>query len=247
MFKKIVLTVVVVIIAAVVVAYFVRNLLAAKAIEAGSSYALGVKTDVGSASLNLGGGSLGLNNFVVVNPSGFDSKSFLTLQHGSVTVDAGSVFNKEVKIDSIIIDGVGLDLEQIDGKGNYQVLLDNIKKMDMSSSGESQKFRIGLIALRDIDVSGSLRVMGKDVKKSFKLDNFSLRNVGGDNGAQISEVTAQVVRTLISNALASGTGLLPEGFGANLGELKAKGIEEIKSKAEDKLKDLGGALTGGKK
>ena len=156
------------------------------------------------------------------------------------------MLDDEVKVDSFIFERVTLNLEQIDRKGNFQVLLDNIKRLDLSSSEESQKFRIGLIALRDIQVSGSLSLLGRKAEKSFKLDNFTLRDVGSDNGAKISEVTAMIVKTLISKALAQGGGLFPEGFGANLGELKDQGIEKAKTEATDKLKDLGKSLTGDK-
>lgn len=247
MFKKIVLILVVLLIVVLAVAYFVRNMLVEKAVEAGSAYALGVETNLSSASLNIGGGSLALNNLAVSNPEGFTAQNFLSLRRGVIDVDAGSVLEDEVKIDSFIIEGVTLNLEQIDKKGNYQVLLDNIKRLDLSSSGESQKFRIGLIALRDINVTGSLNLLGKKIEKSFKLDNFSIRDVGSDNGAKISEVTATVVKTLISKALAAGSGLFPEGFGKNLGDLKDQGIDKIKTEASDKLKDLGKSLTGEKK
>jgi uncharacterized protein involved in outer membrane biogenesis len=247
MFKKIVLSAVILLIVALVVAYFIRNMLVEKAVEAGSTYALGVETNLGSASLEIGGGSLELSNLAVSNPEGFTAENFLSLRRGMFGVDAGSVLEDEVVIDSFIIEGVTLNLEQIDKKGNYQVLLDNIKQLDISSSEESQKFRIGLIALRDINVTGSLSLMGKKIEKSFKLDNFSLRDVGSDNGAKISEVTATVVKTLITKALAAGGGLLPEGFGKNLSDLKDRGIEKIKTEATDKLKDLGKSLTGEEK
>ncbi len=245
MLRKIILAVIVIVVAGLAVAYFVRNMLVEKAVEAGSTYALGVQSNLGSASLEIGGGSLGMKNLAIRNPDGFTAEHFLTLRRGVLDVDAGSVLDKEVVVDSFIIAGITLNLEQIDKKGNYQVLLDNIKRLDISSSGESQKFRIGLIALRDINVTGSLSLLGKNVEKSFTLENFSLRNVGSDNGAKISEVTALVVKTLITKALAAGGGLLPEGFGKNLGDLKDKATEEIKTEATDKLKDLGKSLTGG--
>ncbi|SYZ74769.1 conserved hypothetical protein [Candidatus Zixiibacteriota bacterium] len=247
MLKKIILAIIVVLIAVPIIAYFVRNTLVKKAVEAGGTYALGVETDLGSAFLNIGGGSLKLNNLEIKNPEGFGTSDFMSLKKGILAVETGSILDKEVKIDSFVIEGVALNLEQIDKKGNYQVLLDNIKKMDISSSGESQKFRIGLVALRDISVNGSLSLLGKKAEKSFKLDNFTLRDIGSDNGAKISEITATVVKTLVSKALASGSGLLPDGFGKDLSSLKDQGIEEIKTEATDKLKDLGKSLTGGKK
>jgi hypothetical protein len=247
MFKKIVFSVVVLFIVGLAVAYFVRNMLVEKAVEAGSEYALGVEADLGSASLGIRGGSLELNQLAVSNPEGFTAENFLSLRRGIFDVDAGSVLDDEVRVDSFIIEGVTLHLEQIDRKGNYKILLDHIKQLDMSSSGESRKFRIGLIALRDINVTGSLSLLGQKNERSFKLDNFSLRNVGSDNGATISQVTATVVRSLISKALAAGSAQLPEGFGGNLEDLKEQGIDKIKTEATDKLNELGKSLTGDKK
>ena len=105
MIKKIVFAVIILLIVGLAVAYFARNMLAEKAVEAGSEYALGVKTDLGSASLAISGGSLELNDFAVENPEGFTAKHFLELHRGSIAVDAGSVFDKQVRIDSLIIDG----------------------------------------------------------------------------------------------------------------------------------------------
>jgi hypothetical protein len=247
MLKKIILWGVVAVIVLLAAAYIVRNILVAKAVTAGSTYALGVKTDLGSANLGIGSGSLKLNNFEVSNPEGFTGGEFLSLRGGHLTVRTGSLLADEVEVDSFIIEGVTLNLEQIDRKGNFQVLLDNIKKINMSSSGESQKFRIGLVALREINVTGSLNLMGKKWEKSFKLDNIALRNAGSDNGANISELTALVVKTLITRALTSGNGLLPDGFGQNLSDLKDQGVEKVKAEAANKLKDLGKSLIGEKK
>jgi hypothetical protein len=97
--------------------------------------------------------------------------------------------------------------------------------------------------LRDINVTGSLSLLGQKNERSFKLDNFSLRNVGSDNGATISQVTATVVRSLISKALAAGSAQLPKGFGGNLEDLKEQGIDKIKTEATDKLNELGNGQT----
>ena len=247
MFKKIILWAIVLIIVVLAAAYFGRNMLVKKAVVAGSDYALGVETSLGSAALNIGGGSLTLNKFTVDNPEGFTGTDFMSMRRGMIEVKGGSVLKDEVAVDSIIIDGITLNLEQIDRKGNFQVLLNNIKRLDASSSKSTQKFRIGLIAVRDVQVNGSLSLLGNKREKSFTLENFSLRDVGSDNGATISQVTAIVVKTLITKALAAGGGNLPEGFGANLTDLKEQGVEKVTTEAANKLKDLGKSLTGEKK
>jgi len=248
MVKKIVLWGAFLIIIALIGVYVYRNILVEKAVESGSTYALGVETNLGSARLALRGGSIQLNDFAVDNPPGFGADDFLTLRRGVFDVDAGSILDQEVVVDSFVIEGVTLNLEQLDGKGNFKVLLDHInKQLDMSSSGESRKFRFGLIALRDITVSGSLSLMGKKHEKSFTLDDFGVRNVGGEHGATIGQVPATVVKTLITKALSSGSGLLPDGFGKNLSDLKDQGLDKVKTEGLDKLKDLGKSLTGEKK
>ena len=127
MLKKMVLSVVILAIVALVMVYLIRNMLVEKAVEAGSAYALGVETDLSSASLEISGGSLELNNLEISNPEGFTADNFLSLRKGIFDVDAGSVLDDEVVVDSFIIEGITLNLEQIDNKGNYQVLLDHIK------------------------------------------------------------------------------------------------------------------------
>ena len=247
MVKKMLLLVLVPLVVGLAAAYFVRNMLVARAVEAGSSYALGVDTQVGSASVEIGGGSLTLNNLVVSNPEGYTSQDFVSLRRGMLDVETGSILDNEVVIDSFIIEGVKLHLEQIDQRANFRALLDHLKQLDMSSSGESKKCRIGLVALRDIQVDGALTLLGKKVEKSYTLPDFSMRNVGGDQGATISEVTARVVKTLITKSLAAGSGKLPDGFGSQLGELKQQGVDKVKTEAADRLKELTNPLTGGNK
>ena len=248
MIKKIFLWLIVLVVVAIVAVYFVRNYMVERAVEAGGTYALGVPTDLGSAGLAIRGGSLELNNLEVRNPEGFTAENFLSLRHGFLDVDAGSVLDDEVVVDSLIIEGATLNLEQIDNKGNYRVLMDNIKKVELGESSEKeQKFRVGLVAVRDVQVTGALTLMGKKYEKSYSVENITLRNVGSDNGATVGQITATVVQAIVSKALAAGSGILPEGFGKGLSDLKDEGLQKIESEATDKLKDLGKSLTGDKK
>ncbi|MBU0982240.1 MAG: hypothetical protein KKA42_00090 [candidate division Zixibacteria bacterium] len=247
MFRTTVLVVLAVVVVGLAAAYFMRNVLVAQGIEAGSSYALGVETDLASAEVEIMGGSLELNDFEVKNPEGFEADNIMSLRRGKLMVDAGSILDEEVFVDSFIIEGVTLNLEQIDTRGNYKVLLDNIKRLGLETSEDesTRKLRIGYVAIRDIQVSGSLTALGKKYDKSYAVDGFTLKNVGGDAGATIPQVTTELVKALLTRSVAAGGGVMPDGFGKTVLDLKDQGLKQLESEAKDKLKDLSKSLTGG--
>lgn len=165
-------------------------------------------------------------------------------------VNTGSLLDDEVKVDSLIIEGIRLNIEQIDTKGNYKVLMDNIKKLDMgeSSSESEHRLKIGKVAIRDIQVTGSLSLTGmKPVEKSYSVNNITMTNLGGKDGANVSEITAMITKKLLQSSLAAGSGILPEGFGKNVKEAANQKIDEAKEEAESKLKGAAESLLGGGK
>ena len=103
MFKKLILAVVILTVVALLVAYFARNMMVETAVEEGTGYALGVETDLGSAGLELGGGSLELNDLEIDNPEGFEADHFMTLRRGMLDVDAGSILDDEVMVARLTI------------------------------------------------------------------------------------------------------------------------------------------------
>ena len=248
MIKKIVLTLIILALVGLAAVYFTRNLLVEKGVESGGTYALGVQTDLGSARLDIGGGKLGLSDLEVQNPEGFKADNILSMRHSELAVQTGSILDDEVAVDSLVIEGVRLNLEQIDTKGNYRVLLDHIKQFNSASDTQSdRRIKIGLVALRDIQVSGSLSLMGKDYAKSYTVENFTLHDVGENTGATVGEVVAQVVQALLTRSVASGSGVLPPEFGKNLSDLKEQGKKALESKAKDELDKLGKSLLNGDK
>ena len=243
MLKKILFSILILLVVLFAVLYFARNMLAETAVEEGSAYALGVETNLGSAKVELGGGSFEMNDYQVNNPEGYESKYFFVLKRGMLDVDAGSVLDDEVKVDSLILEGATISLEVIDGKANFKELLNNLNKLDMSESESKQKFLIKDLAVRDITVAAAMTLMGKkQLDKTFTVDNLALKNVGGDSGATIAEITATVVKTLIKRATSSGQGLLPEGFNVNVNQLKQDVQNKVEDEATNQLKDIGGKL-----
>jgi len=249
MLKRIILWAVIIIIIGLIGAYFARNLIVAKAIEEGGTRALGVETDLGSAGVSLSAGRLDLHDLEVRNPDGFQADNILTLEEGWLDVATGSIFSDRIEIDSLVLSGVTLDLEQIDNKGNYRTIMDNIKQFDSGSSEPSdRKLVIKKLSLRNIKVDGTLVLMGKtQYQKSYELEDFSMDNVGRNNGVTIGQVTATVVSALLKRAAAASGNELPGKLGEMLGSMDKGVIEKAGEEVGDKLKDLGGSLLGGDK
>ncbi len=244
MLKRIILWGLVVVVVGLAVAYFLRNMIVAKAIEEGGTRALGVETDLGSAGVSISAGRLDLHDLEIRNPDGYQAGNILTIEEGWLDVATGSIFSDRIEVDSLVLDGVTLDLEQIDSKGNYRVIMDHIKQFESGSSESSdKKLVIKKLSLRDVKVDGVLTLAGKkQYEKSFALDNFTLENVGGNTGATIGEVTAKVVGALLKRAASKGGPQLPGKLGEMLG-----GAEKVGEDVGDKLKDLGSSLLGGDK
>ncbi len=241
MFKKIVLVVILTAVVGLTAAYFYRNSLVETAVEESGNYILGVSTNLGSADLDIGGGSLSLDEYSISNPDGFEGENFMVLNHAMLDVNSGSILDDEVIIDSIVLDGFRLSLEQIDKKGNYLTILDNLKKFDLPSSSESeQRFKVGKVMLRDIGVDLSATVMGKKLAdKSFTVENFSLENVGGSDGTSAAGLIKTVVIEIVTKSTAGGKGLLGVDVDAEVDKLKAEGTQKLEEAAKDKLKGLG--------
>jgi uncharacterized protein involved in outer membrane biogenesis len=248
MLKKILLTILILAVVAVAGIYIIRNTLVEKAVESGSEYALGVSTNLGSASLSIGGGSLSLDDFSVSNPEGFASESFFRIESGHLDVDAGSLLDDEVRVDSLVLNGMQLRLEQIDTKSNFKAILDHVRSIDLGSSESgSQKFRIDRIVLRDVEVSAELTAMGqRQVSETFTLDEIELNDVGRDNGASIGQITGRIVDAVITTAARESKGRLPGQIADQLksaaGQKVQEKLEDVGADVADKVKDLGGSL-----
>jgi len=244
MIKKLILTVVILAALAFAIFYFARNIIVERAIEEGGDYALGVDTDLGSANLGLSAGSLDLSDYEISNPEGFESEYFFRIDKGILDISTGSVFDDEIIVDSLILDGIFMNFEQIDGKGNFSEIMNNLRRIEMGESSDSDlKMSIKKVSVKNINVIGTLSLLGKEqYSKSFKVDNIALSNVGGD-GESIAEVTAKIFSELINKAKLSATKILPD-FGAELDKLKEDAKDKLEDEAKDKIEGKVKSLLG---
>lgn len=228
---KIVLAIVLVLILALVglltLGYSQLNNLVKAGIERGGTYAMGVETNVASVRLGLLSGTATVAGLSIANPPGYQATKFFTLGEGSISISPASFSQPVIEVPSFKLDTIAVDLERKDGKSNYQVILDNIKKLQdqlgttttqpttppttpAPSSADDKKLVINELTIRKVTVkvnmlgvSGGLGdVLNKATKVTIPIDEIKLQNVGKTGtGVGGTGVTVSQLSSIIVQAV----------------------------------------------
>lgn len=239
MLKKLIILVLVIAVVFLAGLYLYRNMIVEAAIEESGTYVMKTDTRLGSAGLELSAGSLELSDYTIANPEGFKSDNFLKIDHGFLDIETGSIFDKEFVVDSLILDGITINLEQLNSKNNIKELLNNLKQFEMGESESEQKIKINKVSVRNINVNGVIEVLNqKPYEKSFNVKDFTMTNLGGNDGAPLEEVTQKLLNELLKRTSVSAQDILPD-FNQKVDELKDEAKDKIESEAKDQLKKIG--------
>lgn len=249
----------------VIGAFLLLDGIARSAIERGGSYALGVDTTLASADVGVFSGEFVLTDLKVANPPGFEEASFLELDRGELALDVGSLFGDRIEAPLLALEGITIALERADGGTNYDVLLKNLERLQSTEAGGGpstgkdggagggKSFVLQRIVIRDVEARLRLSAVGVGAGATVTIDEIALDDVGS-RSYTIPEITALVVRTLLSAALRNGGDLIPSDLagalreslgdlgGLNI-EIAGDTVEEVREVGE-KLEEAGKALKG---
>ncbi len=246
----------------VVIALAAVNAIARKGVEAGATYALGVKTTLGSASIGLFSGQFALSNLKVSNPEGFPAPHFLSLGDAGVAVSLGSLTKETIDVPRFSLDSIDVNLERKDKRANYQVILDNLEKLsgprDPNKPPPKEEGGKKLI-IRDLSITNVTvhvdplglgptaaigEATGAKVKITVPIKEIRLQNVGqtgtgaGGSGVTISQLSSIIVQAVMAATIEQG-GDLPVDFlndlRSQLGDLD--GLAGVPLKIEGKATD----------
>jgi hypothetical protein len=267
-----VIILVVLLAAGLIAAFFYIDAIARQAVERGGTYALGVNTTLRKADVKVFSGAVTLNGLRVDNPEGFAADHFLRLGEGDVAVSLASLRQEVVRLPTLTLKTIDVNLEKKDGKANYRVILDNLKKLsgDRPTEG-AQKYVIETVDIRRVTVHVTALGQNLDVP----IDRIRLKNVGSGEGADglpMAELTGVIVKAVFQAVVQKAGGVIPADVLndlssgvkelANLDRLAeiadvevvsdvaGKAAEEIGAKAgdiADKAKEGLGGLLGGDK
>ncbi len=248
------------VIGAIVAAIMSINSLAKRGIEAGGSFALGVPTTVQAVDIGLFSGQFGLSGLNVANPAGFAAPQFLGLDKAGVAVSLGSLNQDVVELPSLSLDGIKVNLERKGDGGNYQVILDNLKKATgggsgakpaepAPSGGKEKKFVVRDLLITNVRVELSLlgapgavgEALNKATNVPVTVEKIELKNVGktgegvAGTGVTMGQLTSIIVQAVLSAAAEKGGGLFPADI-----------LTDINGRLTDLggLKDIGMAVNG---
>lgn len=261
---------VVLVVVAGVAAFAYIDSIAKAAVEKGGTYALGVPTKLGSADVGVLSGGFEMKGLDVNNPPGYKSASFLTMGDGGVNVKLDTLRKDIVEIPRLALSDIKVNLEKSDGKANYQVILDNLKKLESGQpstppkdSGSGKKFVINQVEIKNVVVHVDLLPVGGQLTQvNMTLDKVALSDVGtAGKGVPLPELASIIVKALMSAIAEKGGGIIPadllgdlQGQLAQLKNLDQLGVKlsaDLSKEAEKALegikKDAGKAVEDAKK
>jgi uncharacterized protein involved in outer membrane biogenesis len=195
---RIVIVLVVLLIVGVGALYFYRNSLIRSAVERQASESLGVKTTLGSANLGLFGGKLSLGNLKIGSPKGYSADEMFTLGELGLGVNYSDLRKDPVRVSSITIDKPKAVLEYVDGKFNFQALMDQ-----MGPSNSQVKLIVDELTVKDAAVEVHAPMLPTPI--TVTIPTVVLKQVGTGEGAQNGAAIKDVVGAVLSALAASAS------------------------------------------
>lgn len=218
---------VVVLVALVVVLVFAYiDQIAKTGIEQGASYTLGVDTTLASANVGVMSGTFTMSGLNVSNPEGFKTPHFLNLNDASANISLGSLRSDLVEVPAVDLSGIDVYLEKKEGKANYKVILENLKRFETGEKKEpepdaapGQKFVIRTLTITDVNAHVDVLPIGGELTRAHaKIDQIVLTDVGtGGKPLEFTKLTDVIVKAILSSIASLPGNVLPGDIAGELG------------------------------
>ncbi len=212
---------VILIVLAVVLISLFGNRAVKVGIEQGARHALKVGVRLDNAALSIFGGTLSMDNLVVDNPEGYEHPNLLTLEHGSMAVNIGSLLSDTVEMEKIQLDNISLTLEQKGLTSNLQEVINNLPKSDAPPPGDkpSKNLRIKELHINGVRVNAKLLpIPGRADTVSLRLSPIMLTDIGTDEKIDAAQLTGIILAAIAGGIIEEGKDMLPLDMLNNLGE-----------------------------
>jgi uncharacterized protein involved in outer membrane biogenesis len=243
--------VVVVPIVVVLVALLQIDRIVKTGVELGGKAALGVDTQLGSASVSLFGGSVEFKDLSVANPAGFTSPTFVKAGLIRADISPADLLKNELYVQEITLEGPEFTYELKDGQSNFGVLMDRLKGEEKPPEEEKKKkeerepikLKVDLVRITGVKVH--VVIEGQQIE-AVSIDKIEMRNLADSNGNAVP--ADQLVRAVVANVrgiieirlsglIREGRAKVEEKLGEEMGAAREK-FEKEADRAQEKWKKL---------
>jgi len=198
-------------------------------VEKGGTYALGVPVSVGSGTLGIFSGEVGLGKLRISNPPNYSSNPAFAADDIRAKAEVGSLTSEEVKIPWIVIEKPEVTFEVGTGGTNFSVLLKNTEKITQGQrpgappsgepskpAGSEKRYVIGEIKVTGTKVRvGQSIVKGMESSKEVTLPDLIVRDLksNGREGVTMAELIQRLLGEILQSVAKNGGGLPTELLG----------------------------------
>lgn len=217
---------------------------AERMIERDATAQLGVATEIDGLLLRPLSGILSLRGLSIANPPGYTGR-FLFVDRARGEVDMATLRHEVIEVREIALSGVEVSLEETRGGSNYDAIVSRLgarEPVPASAEATGPSVRVNDLYVRNIHAI--VRLAGAPPLQ-LEIPEIHLTRLGGPDGATGGEVTAEVVRAILTSVATEVPGIPVALAGRLLGRLGVAGAARtLRDAGERGLDAARGALRG---
>lgn len=208
MIRKIVIGILALAVACILTTVFFFDAIASRIISTAGTRVLGVTTTVRSTHLGLLEGKSSISGLKLAEPNGFGDGSMISVETASVTAGLSKLLGDDIVIDELAIDGVTVNLVEVKGQVNLQVVATNLTSTDTkeeATPATKDNKSAGTVTIRQLKVTNiKVFATGDTVLVGSKpvavtIPDILINDIG--TKTPVSEVAAQISTQLMNHLL----------------------------------------------
>jgi hypothetical protein len=207
--------------------------LAERMIERDTSERLGVETEIRALLLRPISGILSLRGLSIANPPGY-AGSFLEVERARGELDVATLRREVIEVREITLSGVEVTLEEARGGSNYDAIVSKLGKPAPSAGSAGPSVHVSDLYVREI--TAHLR-LAPAPPLTLEIPEIHLQGLGGPGGASSGEITAEVVRAILTSVATEVPGVPLALAGRLLTGLGLSGAADILREAGERSLD----------
>lgn len=210
MIRKVVIGILALAVACILTTVFFFDAIASRVISTAGTRVLGVTTTVRSTHLGLLEGKSSISGLKLAEPNGFGDGSMISVETASVTAGLSKLLGDDIVIDELAIDGVTVNLVEVKGQVNLQVVATNLTSTDTKEEATpapttKDTKSAGTVTIRQLKVTNiKVFATGDTVLVGSKpvavtIPDILISDIG--TKTPVSEVAAQISTQLMNHLL----------------------------------------------